>query len=135
VQKIKFAMFALLALQMTTPCSASLSRETSSKWHGSWTDKKGGQFYLDQSGNVADFYGTDAQTIYRGMCVISRQPRNVATCTGDGINHVHGFRFTYRTELHLSGDGNLLEEWEATSGAGTVKGKAVFERTRASEPR
>lgn len=85
------------------------------------------------SGNALEVWGTDRASIYRTVCIVDPKDSTVATCAGDGFNHLERLRFSYRSRFKLDaaahgGAGQITEDWEAQLATGTVRGRVVFKR-------
>lgn len=131
MQLLRAHTVVLLSLLLTSQVQAGLV--TVSAWAGTWRDKAGGLIAIDDKEGILDVSGTDSESIYRVVCVIDAASPKTAACTGDGVNHKHGFRFTYRSEMQLGPDGMLVEDWQALSRRGTAKGRASFSRAPAAD--
>ena len=128
------ALMPLLLVLATLPAISLAALQVSLPFTGTWVDKDGGLIALDAQRDVIDLHGTDQASIYRGTCTVDPKDDNVATCLGDGYNHSEGFRFTYRNRIRAEGNATLIEDWEAVSRQGTIKGSAVFKRKSRQEP-
>lgn len=135
--KHRVALLALVATLLSAPAWAGPM--VYGPFFGTWRDKDGGLIAipLDAGGEMRDLFGTDRESIYRCTCTADPADPSVATCTGDGYNHVEGFRFSYRNRLKMGKDETLTEDWEAwkeQSPKGSLKGQAVFRRTKRQDP-
>jgi hypothetical protein len=129
-RNIALAVIVALLVASAPAADASLSQKPKFPdwWVGTWKDKEGGLIAIASQGGVLDLYGADRAAIYRGICLADLKDNSIATCVGDGYNHVEGMRFQYRNRLKLNDEKTVLtEEWDAQYSRGSIKGQAVFQ--------
>jgi hypothetical protein len=96
-------------------------------WTGSWKGANGALMSLMEGGGTLDAWGKDEASFYRLTCTVDQKDTSQATCFGEGVNHMRGTRFTYRSKLRLGVSG-ITEQWEAQEFAGTAEGRESFTR-------
>lgn len=121
------ASLKTLALLAATTMSLAAHAQANTGWTGTWKGAQGALMSAVESGGSIDVWGKDEASIYRLSCVVDRKDASQASCVGEGMNHVRGTRFTYRSKLKLSG-GTLAEQWEAQEFLGTAEGRETFTR-------
>lgn len=124
---------ALLASVTLHAAIQQAAPELPAAYSGTWKDTDIGMIAVHPSGNALEVWGTDRASIYRTVCIVDPKDSTVATCAGDGFNHLERLRFSYRSRFKLDaaahgGAGQITEDWEAQLATGTVRGRVVFKR-------
>lgn len=133
---VRPTLVGIVALLTSVTLHAAIQQaapELPAAYSGTWKDTDNGMIAVHPSGNALEVWGTDRASIYRTVCIVDPKDSTVATCAGDGFNHLERLRFSYRSRFKLDaaahgGAGQITEDWEAQLATGTVRGRVVFKR-------
>ena len=125
-------MQTLSALRTLVTCclctlTAAAHAQSAPAWTGSWKGANGAVMSLMEGAGTLDAWGKDEASFYRLTCVVDQKDASQAACVGEGVNHLRGTRFTYRSKLRLGVSG-ITEQWEAQEFAGSAEGRESFTR-------
>ncbi len=121
-----FALRTFVACSLCALTAVAWAQGTPS-WTGSWKGATGAIMSLMEGGGTLDAWGKDEASFYRLTCMVDQKDATQASCVGEGVNHLRGTRFTYRSKLRLGVSG-ITEQWEAQEFTGSAEGRESFTR-------
>ena len=101
---VRPTLVGIVALLTSVTLHAAIQQaapELPAAYSGTWKDTDIGMIAVHPSGNALEVWGTDRASIYRTVCIVDPKDSTVATCAGDGFNHLERLRFSYRSRFKL----------------------------------